>query len=71
MSGMTESPRVRRINEQCHSAPRERWLFVPTNKHHLLILEIGGACWLEDTERRTKEVSRSDLDSSENWRRLP
>ena len=40
-------------------------------KHHLLLIDIGGACWLEDVERRVREVSRADLENSELWRRLP
>ncbi len=71
MCGRTESPRVKRINELCDQHPRERWLHVPTNKYSLMIMEIGGACWLEDTERRTIEVSRATLETSEAWRKLP
>jgi len=68
---MTESPRVKRINELCRQAPGERWLHIATNKYHLLMMDIGGACWLEDMERRVREVSRADLENAEVWRKLP
>ena len=72
MNGLAESYRQKQIAEQCRQTPsNERYLHIATNKRHLLLIDIGGACWLEDVERRVREVSRADLENSELWRRLP
>ena len=66
MSGMTESPIVKRINQLCG----ERYLNRVSKRIYLLINEIDGWCHLEGIDRRMIEVSRKILDESDVWERL-
>lgn len=79
MTGMTDSAQVQRINAQClaeQPAPpqkdhRPRYRHLPTNKHYYLVLELGGACELQGIDMRCIHQSRSALDDSNIWERLP
>ena len=67
MYGMTESPRVKRINELCRQTRAA--LHVPTNRRHQVVQEISGVgVELKDLLEKETFVRWDDWTNPEVWR---
>ena len=67
MCGMTESPRVKRINELCRQTRAA--LHVPTNRRFQVVMEIPGAgVELKDLLERTEYATWAAWKNPEVWR---
>lgn len=65
--GMTESARVKKINELLC----ERWRNRITGRCFMLLEEVDGVCLLESIDRRTLSVCRWVLTANNSaWERL-
>lgn len=71
MTGLGTSAIQRRIDQQCSQAtPVEHYRHKPSGRKLKVVMDLGGACELQDKTGSTY-ATREALKNSDVWERLP